>query len=138
MSYGGEMPAFDRWLDPTEEYLDIYYARGDILFVAAGGNRGDNSTDYPAGYRNVISVAALSPTLEPASFSQYNPDVELIAPGEQVLSTLPSHMGVTEQGALLTTSPVLGAGGASLMLPAPIAINHLKNLTGAQHTMHAR
>ena len=64
------------------------YRRG-LLHIAAAGNDGDRSTSYPAGYASVVSVAAVDANENVASFSQRNKDVEIAAPGEGVLSTVP-------------------------------------------------
>lgn len=60
-----------------------------VLSIAAAGNDGNNRTSYPAGYASVVSVAAVDSNKNKASFSQYNKDVELAAPGVGVLSTIP-------------------------------------------------
>ncbi|TKC94107.1 S8 family serine peptidase [Polyangium fumosum] len=60
-----------------------------VLNIAAAGNGGNNKTSYPAGYASVMSVAAVDSAKAKADFSQYNADVEIAAPGVQVLSTVP-------------------------------------------------
>jgi serine protease len=60
-----------------------------VLLVAAAGNDGANVIEYPAGLSSVISVAAIDSTKTVASFSTYNSDVELAAPGVDVESTVP-------------------------------------------------
>jgi hypothetical protein len=67
-------------------------ARNDVLWIAAAGNGGDNTTNYPAGYEEVISIGAVDWNSKPAAFSTYNDDVELSAPGVQTLSTIPVAM----------------------------------------------
>lgn len=67
---------------------DTLYNAGLLLFAAAG-NGGNTAISYPAGYTNVISVAAVNSENAKASFSQYNSDVELAAPGVGVYSTIP-------------------------------------------------
>lgn len=57
------------------------------LVVAAAGNSGNSSLSYPAAYPEVVSVAATDRNDQRASFSQYNDDVEVAAPGVDVLST---------------------------------------------------
>ncbi|MGD9404871.1 MAG: S8 family serine peptidase, partial [Anaerolineae bacterium] len=64
------------------------YAEG-ILSVAAASNDGIEEYHYPASYDSVISVAAIDESLAYADFSQFNDQVELAAPGVDVLSTLP-------------------------------------------------
>lgn len=67
--------------------FDSLYANG-ILSVAAASNDGIEVYHYPASYDSVISVAAIDETLTVAAFSQFNDQVELAAPGVDVLSTL--------------------------------------------------
>jgi thermitase len=57
------------------------------LVVAAAGNSGNSSVSYPAGYQEVVSVAATDANDAKASFSQFNADVEIAAPGVNVTST---------------------------------------------------
>ncbi|MDF1514880.1 MAG: S8 family serine peptidase, partial [Anaerolineae bacterium] len=60
-----------------------------ILSIAAAGNAGDTSMSYPASHVSVISVAATDINNVVADFSQQNDQVELAAPGVDVLSTVP-------------------------------------------------
>jgi serine protease len=83
MSLGGAAPS-----SLEESYFDNTLARG-VLPIAAAGNGGDNTLHYPAAYGSVVSVAAIDSTKTVADFSQQNADVELAAPGVDVLSTVP-------------------------------------------------
>ncbi|MDK2596046.1 S8 family serine peptidase [Pseudoalteromonas obscura] len=62
------------------------YQQG-MLHVAAAGNNGTSSKNYPASYSEVISVAAVDSNADKARFSQFNDAVELAAPGVRVKST---------------------------------------------------
>ena len=62
--------------------------RAGILSVAAAGNEGDTNFAFPASYDSVISVAAINSKRNLASFSQRNTQVDLAAPGVDVLSTV--------------------------------------------------
>ena len=64
-------------------------AQSNVLLIAAAGNDGNTAVSYPAGFPNVVSVAAVDSKKTQASFSQSNADVELAAPGVDVLSTVP-------------------------------------------------
>jgi serine protease len=64
------------------------YTEG-ILSIAAAGNGGNSRLSYPAGYSSVVSVAAIDANEAKGSFSQFNSDVEIAAPGVAVLSTVP-------------------------------------------------
>ncbi len=68
-------------------------ASRNILIIAAAGNSGTSDISYPAGFANVVSVAAIDSTMTVASFSQFNDDVELSGPGVHVLSTVPVGIG---------------------------------------------
>lgn len=50
------------------------------------GNDGDGQLEYPAALPDVISVGATDDASNPAPFSNVNDDVELVAPGVDVLS----------------------------------------------------
>lgn len=68
-----------------------------ILFVAAAGNERSNSDKfhyYPADYKlpNVISVTAIDPNTEVLSTSNYGVEtVDIAAPGQNIISTLPGN-----------------------------------------------
>lgn len=62
------------------------YAAG-MLHIAAAGNAGNSTLSYPASYDAVVSVAAVDSSGAKASFSQYNNQVEIAAPGVGVNST---------------------------------------------------
>jgi thermitase len=63
---------------------------GGSVLVAAAGNDGDATLNYPAAYANVVSVAATDNRDRRASFSNANRDVQVAAPGVDVLSSYDS------------------------------------------------
>jgi serine protease len=75
----------------------------DILAIAAAGNDGNNALSYPASYDAVVSVAAVDSNKFKASFSQYNSQVELAAPGVSVRSTLPGNSYAYWSGTSMAT-----------------------------------
>jgi thermitase len=88
------------------------YARGGrsgSLLVAAAGNDGDGSTEYPAGLPQVVSVAAIGPDDAVAPFSNENADVEVAAPGVDILSAKLGGGYVRESGTSMATPHVSGA-----------------------------
>ena len=60
--------------------------RGPLL-VAAAGNEGREATRQPAGAKQVISVAATDSSDRRATYSNINDDIEIAAPGDELLST---------------------------------------------------
>ncbi|HEX7917348.1 MAG TPA: S8 family serine peptidase [Rudaea sp.] len=73
------------------------YQQG-VLSIAAAGNDGNGTYSYPASYDSVISVAALDSNNKRAVYSQYNSQVELAAPGNDILSTLPFRSAAISAG----------------------------------------
>jgi thermitase len=67
----------------------VNYADGKgVLLVAAAGNTGINFVLYPARYPNVIAVGAVDSTNNLAVFSNYGPELDLVAPGAAIYSTV--------------------------------------------------
>lgn len=83
MSLGGSFKS-----RTEENALKNAFNKG-VLSVAAAGNDGTNRKSFPASYPVVISVGALDSNKQRASFSQYNNEVDLAAPGVAVNSTVP-------------------------------------------------
>jgi subtilisin family serine protease len=85
MSLGGPIPSDQE----NKLFSDLYNFNG-ILSIAAAGNDGNSDYGYPASYDTVLSVGAIDSSKTLAYFSTYNDRVDLVAPGVEVLSTLPS------------------------------------------------
>lgn len=63
----------------------------DILIVAAAGNDAHDETVYPCSYQGVICVAAHDVNGELSTFSNFGAHVDLLAPGNSILSTYPTN-----------------------------------------------
>jgi thermitase len=84
-------------------------ARDGSVVVAAAGNDGNSAVDYPAGYPEVVSVAAVDDSRTHAWFSNANDDVEVAAPGVDVLSAKLGGGYVRESGTSMATPHAAGA-----------------------------
>jgi hypothetical protein len=58
-----------------------------VTLIAAAGNEGARLTMYPAGYPGVLGVGATDFDNKRASFSNRGPHVDVVAPGQGILST---------------------------------------------------
>jgi subtilisin len=86
-----------------------------VLLVAAAGNSGPppggqpTSVGFPGRYRNVVAVSAIDSSNVIAPFSSRGPEVEICAPGVQVLSTLPGGGHGPMSGTSMACPHVAGA-----------------------------
>jgi len=79
-----------RMRDAVQEAID-----NGIIVVAAAGNNNSNRPIYPCSYNGVICVGAVTNDGHFASFSNYGGMVDLLAPGEKILSTIPKKQTPT-------------------------------------------
>ncbi len=72
-----------------------------VLLVAASGNDG-GGVSYPAAYPSVVAVGSVGRSRIRSSFSNYGSQMELVAPGEDITSTMriqpyyQSHTGTSQ------------------------------------------
>ncbi len=64
-----------------------YAVNNGALPICAAGNSGSRGVSYPAKYDECVAVSAVDDNENLASFSQYGPDLDVAAPGVDVLST---------------------------------------------------
>ena len=79
------------------------------LVVAAAGNEGTRQPRYPAAYASVIGVGALDVDGKPFARGNLGPSAELLAPGVEVLSTVPGDAFAFGDGTSLAAAHVSGA-----------------------------
>jgi serine protease len=96
--------------------FDSLYSKG-VLSIAAASNDGTSAYSYPASYASVVSVAAIDSNMAWATFSNFNSQVELAAPGVGVLSTVSylesNSLGVDGTAYLANHIEFSGRGSAS-------------------------
>jgi serine protease len=64
-----------------------YAVSNGTLPICAAGNDGSGSVSYPAAYDECVAVSAVDSNEDLASFSQYGPNLDVAAPGVDILST---------------------------------------------------
>ncbi|MBW3652152.1 MAG: S8 family serine peptidase [Actinobacteria bacterium] len=86
----------------------VVAASSRALIVAAAGNDGTPAPSYPAFFPEVVSVAATDNRDRRALFSTFNADVEVAAPGVDILSTWNRGAYVVASGSSMATPHAAG------------------------------
>ncbi len=112
MSLGAESAS-----SALESAAQAAYDAGHLL-IAAAGNEGvqngqGDTVSYPAKLPTVIAVAAATENDQRANFSSHGAAVELMAPGVNILSTMPNQNYASKNGTSMAAPHV--AGVAALM-----------------------
>lgn len=96
-----------------EEAVNYAHSLG-VIIVAAAGNSAENADKYsPAMFDNVITVGSLSTNETLSSYSNYGSTIEVVAPGEHIISLRASG---TSLGTALD-SHYTTAAGTSMAAP---------------------
>ena len=104
----------------------------DIIIVSAAGN--DNGeVSYPARYEEVIAVSAMDINNQFAWFSNYGPEIDFIAPGVEIYSTMINDLYATYTGSSMAAPHVSGV--VAIMISArqnKLIADYIDGLTTSQ------
>lgn len=104
MSLGGE--GYSRLM---HEAIKKANDKGIVVVVSAGNEKTNTINYYPAGLSEVITVASVGEKLQSSNFSNYGTEVDIAAPGEQILSTVLQGNYEKMNGTSMATPFVSGA-----------------------------
>ncbi|NLJ60616.1 MAG: S8 family serine peptidase [Firmicutes bacterium] len=100
-----------------EEAIEYAYNKG-VTMIAAAGNEGQQWLAYPARHSKVIAVSAVGPDLIRANWSNYGNNIDVAAPGDNILSTWPVSTFASASGTSMAAPQV--AGVAALLISSGV------------------
>ena len=102
MGYGGAKQSL------AEERAVLYAAQKGCLLIASAGNDDSNTMHYPSDNFDVISVGSIAKSDGLSYFSNYGIYTELVAPGEDVISSCPNRSYCRGSGTSFAAAEVAG------------------------------
>jgi len=121
LSLGSTYPNAD-----TEKAINAATEAG-IIVVGASGNDGSSDLMYPASFENVISVSALDSTKTIASYSNYNNQVDISAPGSDIITTSMDGGYMSGSGTSFAAPHVSGILSLYLSLYPDASVSEVKS-----------
>jgi cell wall-associated protease len=64
----------------------------NVMVIAAAGNNSKDLPTFPCAYENVVCVGAIDNRGDLTDFSNYGSKVDVVAPGEYIISTIPTNI----------------------------------------------
>lgn len=117
----------------VRDAIDDAVKKGVLVVVSAGNNRKDHPT-YPCSHPGVLCVGAISNTGNVSFYSNYGMAVDVLAPGDEILSTWPAavtsdNFGTTNYEKLSGTSQatpfVTGLAAILKSIDPKISVNEM-------------
>ncbi|MEV7584172.1 type VII secretion-associated serine protease mycosin [Streptomyces erythrochromogenes] len=108
--------------DDQQRAAAVKYAisKGKLIFAAVGNyGNSTNEVQYPAGTPGVVGVGAVDSKGEPTAESQHGPQVDLAAPGMDVVTACKGKTGVCKTHGTSDASALASASAALLWSAHP-------------------
>lgn len=103
-------------LPKLHEAIRVAASKGIPTFVAAGNAGRSKDVFYPAAYEETIAIGAIDQNFNRATFSNTGRNLDFMAPGVNIISTVPHHWYAEMTGTSMASPWVVGI--AALLLSA--------------------
>ncbi len=115
--------------DTNNSALKDAMSKSGMLFVCAAGNSGTQACQYPAGFDlpNVIAVGASDTDGNIAAFSNNGDNVKIIAPGVNIISTIPQNRYGIGSGTSLSAPFVTGTAALLASYKIELTASQMKS-----------
>lgn len=123
------------WGDPrisplVRDVIAYAYAQGCVM-AAAAGNVDQAGIFYPGGYDETIAVGASTSYDQRATFSSFGRNLDVLAPGSNILSTLPDDQYGSLGGTSMATAHVTGLAALLLSRDPTLSNEEVRQIINA-------
>lgn len=105
MSLGSPTP-----VPVVEKAISYATSKGVVVWCAAGNAGQTRQIFYPAAYPDVVGIGAIDENFTRANFSCTGPDLDFLAPGVKILSTVPDDWYAVLSGTSMANPFAVGIG----------------------------
>jgi type VII secretion-associated serine protease mycosin len=107
------------------EAVSYAWEKGSLVFAAVGNDaEKQRQVDYPAATPGVVGVAAVGKNLQRASFSQYGPQVDIAAPGVDMVHACGGKTGLCKTDGTSDATAIASASAALVWSAHPSWTNN--------------
>jgi subtilisin family serine protease len=135
MSLGSDYPSI-----PIERALIYAESKNVAVFCAAGNSGINHDVNFPARYEQSVSVGAINRNLDLCEFSCTGDSLDFLAPGQDIVSSVPGNNYASMSGTSMATPFAVGCAslylsyirkksGSHIKLPSSKYIEYFKNHT---------
>ena len=124
MSLGAPIP-----VQQVRKAIQYAAKRGVVTFVAAGNAGNTQEVFYPAAYPETMAIGAIDMNMKRANFSNTGQNLDFMAPGVDIFSTVPTNWYATQSGTSMAQP--FACGVAALFLSYMKQNNSSKSLKTA-------
>lgn len=93
--------------EAENDVIEFAISQGAVV-VGAAGNEGNDKVIFPAAYKNVVAVGAVETNNERAGYSNYGFELDVLATGTEILSTIENNQLALSSGTSMSTPVVSG------------------------------